>query len=87
MPPPISPIVRIGFYCFCVLPIVTGLINLFFGFQSGEMYWVSKYGRDSWMSYEGYKRAFIYLGFLYTWMIVFGAFMLRVLALDARKVQ
>jgi hypothetical protein len=52
------------------------------------MYWVSKYGGyNGWMPYEGYKRPFIYLGFMCAFMIIFGAFMIRVLVLDGRKEQ
>jgi hypothetical protein len=83
---PISAIARFGFSCVCIAFIVDGLFNLFCGFRYGEMYWVSKYGgHDGWMPYEGYKRAFMYLGFLSTFGIIFGIFMIRKFARDGRS--
>jgi hypothetical protein len=62
--PPISSKAKTGYCCFGLFAIGMGLLNLFFGFQDGEMYWVSKgFGHhDGWLPYDGYKRAFACLG-------------------------
>jgi hypothetical protein len=85
--PPISSKAKTG-YCYVGLFVIgIGLVNLYFGFRDGEMYWVSKgWGhRDAWLPYDGYKRAFAYLGFMYTGMVFFGLLIIRLYVFGRRE--
>ena len=63
---------------FALLMIGGGIVNLFLGFSEGKM-WLPPHGSSAngWIFYEGYKRAFASLGFLYALMIFFGLAGLR----------
>jgi hypothetical protein len=86
--PPISSKARTGYWYLGLTMIAFGLVNPFFGFRDGEMFWVSKApGRDGWLAYEDYKRAFIYLGLLYSFAVTSGFCVIKVFALGRRKEQ
>jgi hypothetical protein len=85
---PISSNARTGYWYLGLMLIAFGAVNLFFGFRDGEMFWISKRsGYDGWLPYEGYKRAFIYLGVLYSFSVIVGFCIIKVFALGRRKEQ
>ena len=85
---PISSKARTGYWYLGLMLIAFGVVNLFFGFRDGEMFWVSKgRGYDGWLPYEGYKTEFIYLGMLYSFGVAFGLCVIKVFALGRREEQ
>jgi hypothetical protein len=86
--PPFASTTTIIGACFIgVLLIGTGLVNLFFGFRDGEMYWISQHvARRGWFAYDDYKAAFAYLGVLYSFSIFFGLAIIRVLVFSSIKI-
>jgi hypothetical protein len=83
---PISPKARTGYWYLGLLLIALGVVNLFFGFRDGEMFWVSQgRGYDGWLAYESYKKAFIYLGVMYSFSVTAGFCVIKVFALGRRK--
>ena len=81
---PISSKARTGYWYLGLTLIALGAVNLFFGFRDGEMFWVSK-GYKGWLPYEGYERAFIYLGAMYSLSVTFGFCVIKLSALNRRK--
>ena len=85
---PISSRARTGYWYLGLALIAFGVVNLFFGFRDGEMFWVSKgNGYDGWLPYEGQKRAFIYLGVLYSFSVTAGFCVIKIIAIGRRKEQ
>lgn len=77
--------VRIAYALFALFGIFWGALNLYLGFRSGEMVWISRHGgRDGLIHYDQFKRGFVCLGFMAPIWVAFGLLLLRGILVEAR---
>jgi hypothetical protein len=66
-----------------------GLVELYFGFRHGAMFWSRTRGSGpgAWLSYEGNKRAFAFMGFLFSFGLLAGTALILMVLFDKKLSQ
>ena len=79
---PLSPLTskaKAGYFYFAVLCIGFGLVSLFYGSSTGDVFVSGRYGGYvGWLSYDGHKRAFVLFGFLAAFWIFMGIGVIKI---------